>query len=400
MLYVLIGFAVGIIVLLYFLFYLFGINKIIISFVKSNEIEYRMVNGTLRKILENVPGFILKKDVINYGTWDPEKKEITSSKPVKVEMFFPLEKEERKREHFMGIYWVGILYPYSTVLRWRFSWDKIITEGQRGREEKKGRKVELSLVGKQLISHASEEVTSLYHTDTYPVEVEEVEIVGMVAVSIGFNLKIEVVVPIIPVIWLKGKWLPQFTAMFKGIIIDYLKGSTLDTFEAMDKGKELGDIIYENNDRFISVIGVKVVDIALTGYQIAGSPDVRKAATAGEVARLEGEGTVATATAEAIAEIKRAIAAAKARRLKGTADANALKNLMEKAQEYPGGLEILKEQLRTEGLVGFRGQVLSQGGNTPLQVAVDATSGGKRGKKNKTNKVQNGDDKSGEKGGE
>ena len=46
MLWVFIGFIVGILILLYFLFYLVGIEKTLISFVKSNEIEFRMRSGT------------------------------------------------------------------------------------------------------------------------------------------------------------------------------------------------------------------------------------------------------------------------------------------------------------------------------------------------------------------
>lgn len=399
MLGLLIGFTVGIFILLYFLFYLLGIEKILISFVKSNEIEFRMISGTLDKILENVPGYILKKDTVLFQTLSSEK-EVISSQYIEAEKFFRLEKGEKKRKHFFGIYWIGLFYPYNSILEWNFSWPKLITKGQEEKEKAKKRIVVSSVTGSQLISYASEKITSLYHVYTYPIEVPDIELTGMVTASLEFNLKIEAVIPIIPVIILKGNWFEPFTALLKGIISERLRPETIKSLEAMDKAQIFSALIQENNDRLIAVTGMRVSDVAYVGYQIAGSPEVRKAATAGEVAKLEGEGTIETSKAKAIAEIKEAIGKARATRLDGAAKARALKNLLEEANRFPNGVEILREQVRTEAIVGFTGNVLSQGATTPLQLAVD-TETTKESRKKKTAKVSKPSEKeSDEKGGD
>ena len=180
----------------------------------------------------------------------------------------------------------------------------LLRKGKKG-EEEKGRIVEFSEVGDQWISHASEEVTSLYHIYTYPIKVKGIELLGLITVDIAYNVKIEAVIPIIPVIFLKGKWFAQFTSIFKGIISDYLRGNSIEGFEAMDKGNEFGAVIYKNNDRFISVTGMKVSDVAYIDYKAGGSVEVQKAVTAEKVAELEGRGRIKTAIAKGIAEIKK-----------------------------------------------------------------------------------------------
>ena len=383
MLWVFIGFIVGILILLYFLFYLVGIEKTLISFVKSNEIEFRMRSGTLAKIMENVPRYKLEKKDVKLCKLD-SKDNVISTEYIEAEIFVPLEKGEEKKKHFLGIYGVG-LPPYYKILKWTFGRDRSITEGQKRGEEEKRRNVEFSEVGDQWISHASEEVTSLYHIYTYPIKVKGIELLGLITVDIAYNVKIEAVIPIIPVIFLKGKWFAQFTSIFKGIISDYLRGNSIEGFEAMDKGNEFGAVIYKNNDRFISVTGMKVSDVAYIDYKAGGSVEVQKAVTAEKVAELEGRGRIKTAIAKGIAEIKKATGKARATRLNGAAKANALKNLLEEANKFPDGVEILREQIRTEATVGFTGNVLSQGATTPLQLAVDTET--EEGKKKKTAKA-------------
>lgn len=391
MLWILIGFTLGIFILLYFLLYMLGTEKKLISFVKSNEIEFRMIGGTLDKILENVPGYMLKKDIVLFKTLS-SKNEVISSQYIEAERFFPLAKGEKKRKHFFGIYWIGLFYPYNSILKWNFSWPKLVTKGQEEKEKAKKRIVVSSVTGSQLISYASEKITSLYHVYTYPIEVPDIELVGLITTSIEFNLKIEVVIPIIPVIILKGNWFEPFTALIKGIISERLRRETIKSLEAMDKAQIFSALIQENNDRLIAVTGMRVSDVAYVGYQIAGSPEVRKAATAGEVARLQGEGTIETAKVNAIAEIKKAIAKAKATRLDGAAKARALKNLLDEAGKRPNGIEILREQIRTEAVVGFTGNVLSQGTTVPLQLAVDTDKAGKNKKKSDKNSSKKGGD--------
>lgn len=378
MLWVLIGFTFGIFVLLYFLLYFLGIEKTLISFVKSNEIEFRMKSGTLTKILENVPRFKLEKKDIRLDKLDSNGK-VVSTEQMEAEIFTPL-KNEKKKKHFLGIYIVG-LPPYYKILKWTFGWDRNITEGQKKEEEEKGRLVEKSEVGDQWISHASEEVTSLYHIYTYPIIVKGIELPGLITIDIAFNVKIEAVIPIIPVIFLKGKWFAQFTSIFKGIISDYLRYTSLNDFEAMDKGSEFGSIICKNESRFVGVTGMKASDVAYIDYRVGGSVEMQEAASAEKVAELKGKGTIKTATANAIAEIKKATGEAKAVRLNGAAKARALKNLLEEASKFPNGVEILREQIRTEATVGFTGDVLSQGATTPLQLAVDTNRGGNKKKK-------------------
>lgn len=370
MLWVIIGFTVGILILSYFLFYLLGVNKIFYSFVKEGEIEFSVLGETLHKIWPNLRGYELKKDkvMIDLGK---EKDGTTTTETIWADRFFPLPEGKETKKKFLGLYWIGIP-PYCKILEYTFSWDRLITEASKKEEEAKGRTAEYTGIGDLWVSHRSELLNSLYFRYTYPIVVKSVELKGQITIDIAFNVTIEVVVPVIPIFFLKGRWFLPFTAAFKGIISDCLKGMELEDFAKMDKGNEFNLAIANNNELLISTTGMKSFQTNYIDYVISGSQEMIKAASAKKIAKLNAEAVVETAKGKAKSEILEAVGKAKSVRLDGAAKARKLDDLMKTANEHDGGVEVLKQQIFTEGLMETEISVLSLGQGSPLQFAVNA----------------------------
>lgn len=399
MLWVLIGFIIGIIILSYFLFYLLGVNKIFYSFVKEGEMEFVVTGETLHKIIPNLRSYDLEKKKVEVKVLNKDEKTV-STETIFAEQFIQLGEKEEKKKKFLGLYWIG-LPPYRKILDYVFSWDRLVTEASKKEEEAKGRTVEYTGIGDLWVSHRSEKLNSLYFRYTYPIIVKGVELAGRITVDIAFNVTVEVVVPVIPIFYLKGRWFLPFTATFKGIISDRLKNMELTKLEEMDKGVEFNLAVAEKNELLISTTGMKSFQTNYIDYAIAGSKEEKEAATAEKLAQLNARAKIEAAKGEKTATIEIAMGKAEATRLDGIAKAGKLKELMQTASEYNQGAEVLKQQIFAEALTDTDVNVLSLGQASPLQFAVntDKAVGNNKKKSNKGNETEMTDKEPDEKGG-
>lgn len=399
MLWVLIGFTVGIFILLYFLFYLLGVNKIFYSFTKEGEMEFVVTGETLHKIMPNLRSYDLEKKKVEVKVLSKDGKTV-SGETIFAEQFIQLGENEEKKKKFLGLYWIG-LPPYRKILEYTFSWDRLITEASKKEEETKGRTVEYTGIGDLWVSHRSEKLNSLYFRYTYPIVVKGVELAGRITVDIAFNVTVEVVVPVIPIFYLKGRWFLPFTAIFKGIISDRLKNMELKKLEEMDKGVEFNLAVAEKNELLISTTGMKSFQTNYIDYAVAGSAEEKKAATAEKLAELNAKAEVKKAEGNKLAAIEIATGKAEATRLDGIAKAGKLRELMQTANEYDQGAEVLKQQIFAEALTDTDVGVLSLGQGSPLQFAVDTDKAGRNKKKSDKDRTETEmtDKESDEKGG-
>lgn len=380
--WILTGIIIVIFILLYFFFYLLGASKLFYSFVKEGEIEFSVTGETLHKILANVSGYYLKKDEIEVEIEkeNKEKGRKGRKEKISVERFFHLSKKEKQKKNLLGLYWIG-LPPYRKILTYPFSWDRLISKTAKEEEEKKGHAVEYSGIGDIWISHRSEPVSSLFFRYTYPIVAKDIELTGRITIDIAFNVTVEVAVPIIPIFFLKGRWFLPLTAAFRGIISDCLKDFNLDDFGETDKQKLFNDAVSKQNELFVSITGMEIFQTNYIDYTISGEKEELEAATAKKIAQLKAEAKVAEAEGTAVARITVAEGEAEAIKLERGAKAFALQKLLESAQKHPQGVSVLIEQIKTEGLAGFTGDVLSLGQSTPLQIAVNEQNKNKEDKK-------------------
>ena len=356
--------VVAIIVSSYFLLLSLGKNKSLFSFTKDGEIEFRMTGGTLNKIMPNVSGYYLEESSVEFEREKGVRESITAKR------FFPLPNEQKSKKNFLGLFWIGI--PPRKILEYDFSWDMAISKQSSEEEKKKGRAVEETEFGDFWISHRTEIVNSLYFRYTYPIVVRGVELKGIIPIDIAFNVTIETVVPIIPVIFLKGRWFLPFTAIFKGIISDNLKGMEFADFEQIKKGEVLGKAIKKENDRFIRATGMKALNVDYKDYAKSGTEEEKAAISAEKIAQLKARAAIAESEGKSKAIINIAKAEAEKINLERLAKATTLIDLLEAAKGHPKGAYVLIEQIRTEGLEAFGGQVLSLTPTSGLQIAVNA----------------------------
>lgn len=382
--WILTGIIIVIFILLYFFFYLLGASKLFYSFVKEGEIEFSVTGETLHEMLANVSGYCLEEDEIEVEIEkeNKEKGEEGRKEKISVKRFFSLSKGEEKKskKKFLGLYWIG-LPPYRKILTYPFSWDRLISKTAKEEEEKRGRAVEYSGIGDIWISHRSEPVSSLFFRYTYPIVAKDIELAGRITIDIAFNVTVEVAVPIIPIFFLKGRWFLPLTAAFRGIISDCLKDFNLDDFGKKDKQKLFNDAVSKQNELFVSITGMEIFQTNYIDYAISGTDDERKAATAKKIAQLNAEAKITEAEGTATARIKVASGEAEAIKLERGAKAFTLQELLESARKHPQGANVLIEQIKTEGLAGFTGDVLSLGQPTPLQIAVNEQDKSKEDKK-------------------
>ena len=346
------GMILSIIPLLYFLANSLGKSKTILTFPKENEIEVAVRGEKMLKIIPNIQGYGIKNVDLEI--------DIGSNKfKVNTPKICPTNDGGIPIRTFLGLALIGPFIPYDRIFTYSFSWDKSITETMSKEEEAKGGKIKKTGFGDLYISSRSEEVNSLYHKYTYPIVVWGTELAGRYPLDIAFNVTIEAVYPVIPVFYLKGKWFSVFSSIFRGLISDIIKGKELKEFETMDKEKDFNERIQNNSSLFEKNTGMRPFYVAFVDYQASGSQAEKDAMSVEKLA---------TINANALREKAKGLASEITET--GKAEAEKLKMLLEEASKHPLGAQILIEQTRARAVENFRGNVLSQGTQNPLQFAV------------------------------
>src|SRR3989344_4506666 len=311
-------------------------------YVPTGEIKFVVAGESCRKVIPNLEGTGYHYDY-NKGLID--KGERDSFSPP---------------HNILGVYLVSLLYPYE--------WDKL-----RKGDPTKGEKDYV------IDHHPLEYVNSLYLFYTYPILAEEVELEGNLRINILVNVTFRMVNPILVVFVFKAKWPRLVNATVKGAIATFGQGKTLDAFRKEDK--EGGDSAFSmavkqindstnNMPGIIENYGVAVHAVDFVSYDpVIGSPEEQKAITALEIARLEADAD--TERARGITVI-------------GTARAEALGARLKIASDHDGGTGGLQQEIFTDGLEKFKGDILSLGGDRmPLAITQPQS-------KPKIERIQNG----------
>ncbi|HEC30441.1 MAG TPA: hypothetical protein ENI66_00305 [Candidatus Yonathbacteria bacterium] len=276
---------------------------------------------------------------------------------------------------FFGIYWVSIFHPIRGLFVYQFEWDNLVSKGHLDENEENGKHiVQLGASGDYFLKHRDEPVDSIYWRYTYPVFAEQVELKDNFKVDVLANITFEVFDPYFAVFIMRGKWLTQSTVASKGAIADFGRNLDINEFRSTKKhgdDSEFSKAIMHINGSttgratssdvpqigIIEAFGAGVYKVDYVKFDLSeGQEDAEKATKAVQIADLNARATIKTATGDAVA----------VRRV-GKAEAKALTALM--GDGSPARAAVLQEQVRTKGLVGFKGSVLSLGGGgTPILV--------------------------------
>ena len=307
------------------------------TYVPTGEVKFVEQGGACFKVLPNLTG--------TGWHYDYKKREIV---PGEKSLLYP-------PFNFLGVYWVSLLYPMRKIHPYHFEWDKL-KKGDVSKGEES-----------HYVEPRSEYVNSIYLFYAYPIFVEEVELKGNIKINIMILVTLRLAKPELPVFVFKGKWFPLASAPIKGAVIDYASKLTLDEFRDTPKqgvGTELSKAIMRINEvgdeeHGISRFGFAVDQVDFIYFDLVGSEEVKVAATATEVARLE---------ADADAQRARGITTI------GQAHANALKAQLDVATEHPGGIDVLQQQIIAGGIRDFTGGVLSIGGQPSMAVDLNSVT--------------------------
>lgn len=354
-------------VLLFFVVYGLASKKIFWSFTQANEVEYVLAGGSYHKLLANIPHFKLEED-------NDFQLEFSGQK-ISLQKIVPGEDASKTfNNRKLGIFGVGI-YPYYKILSYGFAWDKNLAT-----EKDTSGTVEKIDVGNLIISHRSEIVSSLYFRYTYPIIARGIDLADRFSVDIALNVLVQAVYPEIPVLILKGKWFVPFVSAIKGAISEYAKNLTYNAFREQEKrgtSSPFGEAIISAREQIIRSTGMMPVEIDYIDYKLTGAEKEKEEAIASEeIEKLKAKGVKAKADGQAYEITTLAKAKADGIVLEGKAKAERLKNLLEESDKSNFGAQILNQQIITEGLGEFRGQVLSLGGKSDLGLMVDASGKG------------------------
>ncbi|MFZ2303595.1 MAG: hypothetical protein WAV98_02260 [Minisyncoccia bacterium] len=317
------------------------------ALIPTGEIKFVVEGDSCLKVLANLKGT---------GWWYDESTETV----VKEELDDNNVSNAVYTPSFFGIYWVSWFYSLRQIHVWIFEWTKLVKgDAQKGE-------------GTYLLEHRKEYVNSLFLFATYPIHAKTVEIAGNLQIDILALVTLRVVHPLIPVFVFKGTYLTLVDAAINGAITDLCRDKTLDTFRAMEKEgpgnpfsetiMRLNDSVTEDSERKTTTEGIpKIWGVAIHKVDFISfdlsveSKEAQVATMALEVARLEASADVQRG--EGIKAI-------------GNANAAALGARLASAEKFPGGIQALQEQLKMEGVSGFKGSFLSLGGEQPSPAIV------------------------------
>lgn len=318
------------------------------TFLETGEIKFVVWGESVERVLENIEGW----------HYHEATGEIIEDDPA-----VGYHRAKSLLEGWLGIYWVSILYPIKKIHLYQFEWPKLLMGGH-PQDASKGKIVPVGGDSDYSIEHRDEPIDSLYFRYAYPVFSETVELADNFTVDILVNITFQVVFPKTPVFVFKGKWLAPATAAVRGAIADFSNNWNLEKFRDLDK--QLPDnefsraIMKINGDPaaaggygpgIIKSFGVMVHKVDFIKYDLSEKhQQVIDASTAEKVAELNAN--AARKTAGGVADAIRSVQGAEAEMLTARLAA---------ASTHALGGEVLIEQLRKEGLIGFRGSVLSLG---------------------------------------
>jgi len=363
------GYTILVYLLLYALLTTLSRRSKYATTVKPGEIKFIVAGDSLVKVLTNLKGWHYEEDkqliVKNESGYEPEYQFLIT--------------------RYFGIYWMSIFYPGIGLKVYSFEWDQLIPGGHIDDDEGE-HLVKLGVSGDYYSKHRDEEVDSIYWRYTYPVFAEQVELKDNFKVDVLVNITFQTLDPYMAVFIMEGKWLTQSTAAIKGAIADYGRGLPFNDFrDAKKQGIDskltqrimavnteyepvLGggppDPNNPNTERgIIKAFGVMVYKADFVKFDLSkGYEDVQEATTAVGVAELKATAVVAKSVGDATAITNI-----------GNAKAGAL-DMLVPTDGHPDRASVLREQIRTEGLLGYKGNVLSLGaasGGVP--VLVDAS---------------------------
>lgn len=344
-----------------YLAYTVGKEDMQLTFVPTGEIKLRVKGEGVYSILMDVPDHIYN---------------VTNKK---IEHNPKSYNEYREQMPWItrqwGIYWVSIFYPLIKIHEYEFEWPKLRiagdTEGGNLPENVQRLQKEDEPGKYYYIEHRREIVNSMYFRYAYPILVNEVELEGNFKIDVLVNITIEAVDPVTAIFLLKGKWLPPVIAAIKGAVADYGRDLDLDEFRAAPKAGDDSDFskkIKMVNEEVPTLaermgiqkaFGVKVAKVDYISFDLSkGFKEVEEASTKIKIAQLTKQAVVTESEGKATA-IENV----------GTAQAGAIKARLEAARAHPLGGHVLIQELKTEGLKEFKGNVLSLG-QDPLLLSV------------------------------
>ncbi len=304
--------------------------------VPEGEIKFIVEGDMLKHILVNIPGHYIKGEGLEAKVKKGESSQTEfMSLPSWLAKMFGMNAKKR-----MPIYYVGIDYPKTRVLVYEYVWEKLL-------KEEKGNKIE----------HRDEPVNSLYWRYPYPVEAKEVELKGNFKVDVTVVATVEIIRPYIPIFVLKGKWFSPLTAAIQGAITSYGGQVDFNKFredllrkdlrtkkgiaeQTPQEGVTLVEAIVAINDTLEETYGVKIIQVDFVSLEpSAGQETVRNALTAVEIAKQKAQAKREDALGDKDAAIYRR-----------EGEALGLQKLLEVANQYEGGVELLKADLSSKNL--------------------------------------------------
>ncbi|MDP2705294.1 MAG: hypothetical protein U1D31_01265 [Patescibacteria group bacterium] len=318
----------------------------------EGQIKFIVEGDTLKRILANIPGYYIKGEGM--------EAEIVKGKGTPNDVGIPGWLSRRLGLDKKRIYFVGIDYPRTRVYSYEFIWEKFIKEK----------------VGYKIVPR-DEQVNSLFWKYPYPVEAIDVELKGNFKINITIIVTLQVVFPYKPIFVFKGQWFSPVIAAIQGALVSYCGTVDFETLRSQDKEGNDADLVKKVtsiNNSLRENYGVEISQVNFVELEPSASQaDVTKALQAIEIARLNKE-----------AKIKDAEGDQQAALLRRTGEAEGLKKLLEVADKYEGGVDLLKTDLATRNL-GQESEistlVINSGGQTGVTTLLPISTEPKKKKK-------------------
>lgn len=378
----------GIVGLVVLFFYEAAKQKKQASFVKEGTMEFVMAGGRCIRVLENIKECYYKKEQSKYVTKVGKKFTPGQVKPDNTtcteEEWLLIDRDVTVKESIVsgdpdtnstslgawlrnkwGFFWVSLFYPARRIHKF-FLIKARLREGMEGQSEK-------GTLSEWWIETEKEpqEVDHLLWRFPRPIVAASVEFADVFKANLGIIVQLQVVMPNLPVFVFEGKFFPPTESMIRSTVVDYAR-----TMKMMDfitnhptgpNSSFFAAIVSQLNPEMIKLYGIEITNAWIAEIQIIKDTRVQEALQAKELAEREGEAGITKKTKEGEALLAYAEREAKAITVVAQAQAGAFKIKLDAVGDKP---QILQEQIRTDGLAGFKGQFLSLGATTPPGVVV------------------------------